>query len=478
MLRRFIGEEDGIAMGLAVIVVVIVGVMGAGLLVFVRNDLEAVVQVNQGQEAFETAEAGVQAAKRELLSDACPQSYDGQEAGTEDPDDSCADSEESDWSYAAVADENDAVGPQLDFDGKQIDVSVRHLPFPGEGDCASSDTSEENCAPDNPEGVDDEREFFKVESLGESGNGDARRKVEAIYHTEDLGVPRAYFSPSDIKIRGTASIEGVSLFSLGDIEVDGDQVSGEDQAYGNWAEDPDTGAPNEYNDEPRSTTEAGVGAVGDITGAGAPVDGRDYDSDTCPEFVEDADDSSPCSDPNITFPFDPDTQVGDQDENRINFLREEAQRQEDNSETGEDHYIEYGGTGNQSLSDWPADSTENTVVFADFPDDDSGGSRKLKWNVDGSCSDEPVKGTLVVQNGNFDLGQNTTPLQGTVIVRGGEYQEGNSDDTGGNTCIDGFVNASGEITIRGSVEPFVSGDDVARPGFYGVETWSWRELYE
>jgi hypothetical protein len=35
---------------------VLIGVMGAGLLVFVRNDLEAVVEVNLGQRAFNLAE--------------------------------------------------------------------------------------------------------------------------------------------------------------------------------------------------------------------------------------------------------------------------------------------------------------------------------------------------------------------------------------------------------------------------------------
>lgn len=73
MIGRLVRDESGIAMGLAVIVVVIVGVMGAGLLVFVRNDLEAAVQVNQGQEDFEAADAGIRAAERELLSNACPQ---------------------------------------------------------------------------------------------------------------------------------------------------------------------------------------------------------------------------------------------------------------------------------------------------------------------------------------------------------------------------------------------------------------------
>jgi hypothetical protein len=51
--------------------------MEAGLLDFVRNDLEAGVEVNQGQRAFNLAAAGVQAARRELLSQPAAKLYDG-----------------------------------------------------------------------------------------------------------------------------------------------------------------------------------------------------------------------------------------------------------------------------------------------------------------------------------------------------------------------------------------------------------------
>jgi hypothetical protein len=57
MIRRLLREERGMALGLAVIVVVIVGVMGAGLLTFVATDLEAVLAVNRGEQAFEVANA-------------------------------------------------------------------------------------------------------------------------------------------------------------------------------------------------------------------------------------------------------------------------------------------------------------------------------------------------------------------------------------------------------------------------------------
>src|SRR3712207_8662385 len=55
--------------------------MGAGLLTFVRSDLEAVVEVNRGQRALSLADAGVQAARRQLRSDAEPGHYDADAGG-------------------------------------------------------------------------------------------------------------------------------------------------------------------------------------------------------------------------------------------------------------------------------------------------------------------------------------------------------------------------------------------------------------
>ena len=72
MIRRLLREERGMALGLAVIVVVIVGVMGAGLLTFVATDLEAVVAVNRGEQAFELAEAGIEVAKAHLANYSSP----------------------------------------------------------------------------------------------------------------------------------------------------------------------------------------------------------------------------------------------------------------------------------------------------------------------------------------------------------------------------------------------------------------------
>ena len=79
MIRRLLSEERGMALGLAIIVVVIVGVMGAGLLTFVASDLQAVVAVNRGEQAFELAEAGIEVAKAHLASDSSPADWSSDE---------------------------------------------------------------------------------------------------------------------------------------------------------------------------------------------------------------------------------------------------------------------------------------------------------------------------------------------------------------------------------------------------------------
>src|SRR5215210_2469762 len=67
--QRFVKDESGMTLALAVIMIVLLGVMGAGLLTFVMRDLNTVVEDNRGQRAFEMADAGIAAAKRQLISD-------------------------------------------------------------------------------------------------------------------------------------------------------------------------------------------------------------------------------------------------------------------------------------------------------------------------------------------------------------------------------------------------------------------------
>jgi hypothetical protein len=75
MAARLIGEERGMVLGLAIIIVVVIGVMGAGLLTIVSADLQAVAAVNRGEQAFELAEAGVEVAKSRLANDPGPSGW-------------------------------------------------------------------------------------------------------------------------------------------------------------------------------------------------------------------------------------------------------------------------------------------------------------------------------------------------------------------------------------------------------------------
>jgi type II secretory pathway component PulK len=69
MIFHLMREERGMVLGLAIIIVVVIGVMGAGLLTFVSADLQAVVTVNRGEQAFQLAEAGVEVARAHLAGD-------------------------------------------------------------------------------------------------------------------------------------------------------------------------------------------------------------------------------------------------------------------------------------------------------------------------------------------------------------------------------------------------------------------------
>ena len=87
----------------------------------------------------------------------------------------------------------------------------------------------------------------------------------------------------------------------------------------------------------------------------------------------------------------------------------------------------------------------------------------------------------MVENGNFTTQPNTARFEGAVIIRGGRLKDGDFESTG-NLCLAGFANAEGEIKIRGSVRGSVNtgaNPDMSNSiGFYGMRTYSWRELYE
>ncbi len=84
MSGRITAGERGVALGLAVIMVALIGVLAAGLLTFVVADLEAVAEANRGRQAFELAEAGIEVAKAHLADAPSPSDWPSGELYRED----------------------------------------------------------------------------------------------------------------------------------------------------------------------------------------------------------------------------------------------------------------------------------------------------------------------------------------------------------------------------------------------------------
>ena len=83
MMARLWQEERGMVLGLAIIIVLVVGVMGAGLLTFVSADLQSIVAINRGEQALQLAEAGVEVAKSHLVDDPGPSDWSSGELHAE-----------------------------------------------------------------------------------------------------------------------------------------------------------------------------------------------------------------------------------------------------------------------------------------------------------------------------------------------------------------------------------------------------------
>jgi hypothetical protein len=458
VLGRLAKGESGVAMGLAVIMVMLIGVMGAGLLVFVRSDLEAVVEVNQGHRALNLADAGVQAARRQLRSDAEPEHYDGDSA------------ENVRWAYVAPV--GGATGETLNLDDGSVRATIQYL-LPS---TTAAQVGDGNHAPElvpgDPPGLTDYpngRDFFKVISEGTAGG--ARRKVEAILYTSKLDVPAAHYTPKDITLEGDMSVGGVSLFAGGNIDKVGNvTIDRETPAiYGDW-DTTSSSPPSRLNTVPRTdasgtrTTGAGLAAEGLIcengdcadSPANSVADGvHDYDRYTGTKgsnklFVRKADPDVPNAPGTISYPFDPGASLD------LNFLMEEARRQGNYRSSAAD------------ITDFPTVSNDQTVYFVDA----GGAANFLEYRVDPASE---TRGTIVVRDGNLAVGGSSGRFRGVIVVTGDGADTGKY--AGGN--VDGFVVASGDMTIRDSASPSTIAESLTtRPGFYSVRLWSWRELYE
>ena len=483
MLRRLAKDESGMAMALAVMMIVIVGVMGAGLITFVNTDLSSVIESNQGQKAFNLADAGAQAAKSHLLmTDADFRNYDGTTDLAADPP-----NPESPWSCGVWNNTNrtcTSPGRQLTNLDSESDadatVWIQYLKPSLSSDQLDDPDRAPELVPSGETNYPVGKDFFKIISEGREGN--ARRKVEAIYNTYDLGVPKAYYTQGSITLNGNAgSITNISLFAGGNIDGQGgNAVAGEDLAYGDWCKSPYNTAARQGNPAatpPIPANAAGVGALGSVTNqkSGRDFDGPDAESDGA-EFVANISGAPSACGPvsgrsQITFPFS----AGLPD---IEALRTAAQNQ--SSGVGNnDNYYELTANANVVSSNpgatnvlWPANSTSSTVVFVKF----DGIGDRLSWNVAGSCNDDPVRGTLVIENGTFTTQPNQRPLRGAIVINSGAPGTQVYSDTG-NTCMESFVMAKGDITIGGNVSPATQ-ERGNSPGSYGLNLWSWRELYQ
>jgi hypothetical protein len=444
-IRRPLNGESGVALGLAVIMIVLIGVMGAGLLTFVRSDLEAVVEVNQGQRALGLADAGVQAARRQLRSDADPGHYDGNAA------------ENVEWAY--VAPTGATPGKTLALDEGSVRVTIQYL-------LPSTTTAQLEDGDHAPELVLGDESYFKV--ISEGTTGDARRKIEAILYASRLEVPAAYYTPNDITLDDVA-ISGVSFFAGGNIDKVGDVTidRGMPAAYGDW-DTTNFRPPSQLNTVPRTDaagsriTGAGLAAEGLIcengdcsdSPANSVADGTyDYDRYTGSKgsnqrFVRKPDPAEPNAPGTISYPFDPKISLD------LNFLMEDAVRQGNYRPSAAD------------ITDYPTASNDQTVFFVD-----AGGSTDfLEYRVD---LNPKARGTLVVRDGNLTVSDSSGGFSGVIVVTGDGVETGRFDGGG----VEGFVVASGDMTIRGSASPSTV-SLTTRPGFYGVKLWSWRELYE
>lgn len=170
MIRGLWRDESGVALALAVIVVVLVGVLAAGFLAVVSSDLQSTIAANRGQRAFDLADAGAQAAAARLRADANPGHYDATAA------------DNARWAH--VSPDGAPPGETLVLENGPARVTVRYL-LPA---TTAAQQSKGNRAPERvPDGLSDypDKDFFLVVSEGVSGG--TRRKVEVILYATDAG---------------------------------------------------------------------------------------------------------------------------------------------------------------------------------------------------------------------------------------------------------------------------------------------------
>ncbi len=473
MTRRFIEDESGMTMALTIMVMVIIGVMGAGLLTFVTTDLRAVAEVNQGQRAFEMADAGVQAAKQQLNSDFTVDHYNG---GTGDINWSSSTSNSSCpdlGSYGTCLNNLDS----SDSTSDSVNVQIQSLATPANS--------------------------FKVISTG--GYGNAKRKIEAVFQVTpgiSSNIPPAHFTWRNINQDGGGggcNLDGTSMFAIGDASFGDsfDICDAPDRSYGKWAATSGAGPypnsvgsyPNAFNSTPRSSCpggRAGIVARGTIStngGAGSEVAKGtcSFDENTTPAVVS----GPPANGNQIAFPFSVASSPPASD---LEVLRQRALQLEKQN-PGARYYIDsdpgngvddaaltsdydIGSSANSTRMTWPAGSDFETVVFFKFLPNSG---RNASWTYSQNCaSTDTSRGVIAVENGNFNIDNNNGGFNGAVVIRGGKFS------SSGNACMTGYVNSSGDINMRGDFTSGTVPSLASLPAFQSsdVSLLSWREVYQ
>jgi hypothetical protein len=335
------------------------------------------------------------------------------------------------------------------------------------------------------------RVYFKITAQGTVGG--AQRRIEAIYRTKETGFPTAYYATGDINWNGDAfEVANVSVFSKGSVtRFRPENLKGCDAVYTNWNKPPWNN--KSRNAGTRTCTKSdgtsftgvptGVGAEGTInyqSNARTRLGAVDYDETTNPRFVPNTwTDTGGTQGPiDISYPFDPDpnTQVD------LQVLRTIAESGQNGS-----RLVTKRPGESFNLSDYPSNSSANTVYFIEFVNADgtytnaSGVADPGRVNYTSNATN--MNGTIVVVNGNFDM-SGDKEYKGIIVLR-----DPIDDDNvtlqyrnQGNVKMEGFANVEGNITIGdGNVVSTVPDDVIdsvgRRPGFYTLERWSWRKCY-
>jgi hypothetical protein len=133
--------------------------------------------------------------------------------------------------------------------------------------------------------------------------------------------------------------------------------------------------------------------------------------------------------------------------------------------------------GNNGPYAWPGGPGEDIRYFVEGK---NGAVADVHFEVCTPGGPPWPKGVIVVQNGNFTFdnacGQNAG-FEGVVIVIGNGNTTGKYSQVG-QYDLDGYVAASGKMTINGAVRPRTTIDLENLNSFYTVSQWSWRELYQ